>query len=353
MQSSLEVAQHRRDAMYGRVLTYSPKVFLPVTNLCRNHCSYCTFRRSPHQEGAHTMPPDEVMNTLRVAHRSGCIEALLCLGDTPETGFPSYQRQLRSWGFSSTVDYLDWIARQAQEMGLLAHTNAGLLSASSMERLRQSNVSLGLMLESNSDRLCEKGMPHAKAPDKRPALRRQMILQAGELKIPFTSGILVGFGETEQERLEALDTLAELHALHGHVQEVIIQPFRPHSGTLMRDALGASDRMLIETISIARLKLPVEVSIQSPPNLAPGMIEALIDAGINDFGGISPVTPDFINPNYEWPHVARLAQRCRRHGFELKPRLPVYDRFVEQSGWIDAGLMDALRSVELQRVPAA
>jgi FO synthase len=299
------------------------------------------------------MSPDQVVESLRAGYKAGCIEALLCLGDTPESGFPSYQRQLRSWGFSSTVDYLDWIARQAQELGLLAHTNAGLLDHTAMVRLRQSNVSLGLMLESNADRLCESGMPHGRAPDKRPALRRQMISEAGSLNIPFTSGILVGFGETYEERLEAVDVLVQLHAQHGHLQEVIIQPFRPHIGTAMHHADAASDQVLLETIVMARLRLPSDVSLQAPPNLAPGAIEALIDAGINDFGGISPVTPDFINPSYDWPHVDRLAERCRAQGFELKARLPVYDRFIDEPGWIDSELMDCVRSVERQRMPAA
>ena len=346
MQFSNKASTQRRDEHYGHVLTYSPKVFLPVTNLCRNYCSYCTFRRSPGQAGARTMTPEDVLATLRAGSDAGCIEALLCLGDTPESGFPSYQRQLESWGYQSTVEYLDWIARQAQGLGLLAHTNAGVLDAPSMKALRQSNVSLGLMLESNSDRLCGRGMPHYSAPDKVPAVRRRMIAEAGMQQIPFTSGILVGFGETQKERIEAIDVLAQLHDHYNHLQEVIIQPFRPHVGTRMANAVAAVDSVLLETIAIARLKLPAEVSLQAPPNLAPGMIEALIGAGINDFGGISPLTPDFINPSYPWPHIDVLAERCQSLGFTLQPRLPVYSRFIEQPGWIDPRLLGSVYRIE-------
>ena len=287
------------------------------------------------------MSPDEVCASLDAGAEAGCIEALLCLGDTPETGFPSYQRMLRDRGFESTVDYLDWISRQALQRGLFAHTNAGLLDAPAMSRLRRSNLSLGLMLESNAERLCQPGMPHAKAPDKHPAKRRAMIAEAGRQKIPFTSGILVGFGETEREREEAIDALAMLHQRYGHLQELIIQPFRPHAGTPMVDAAAASDEALLKAVSYARLCMPESVTIQAPPNLADGAIEALIDAGINDFGGISPLTHDFINPNYAWPHLETLAQRCANKGFVLKPRLPVHAPYLQANGWIDPGLRSA------------
>ncbi len=336
-----KLAAARRNANFGRVLTYSPKVFLPVTNLCRNRCSYCTFRRSPHAAGAHTMAPDEVLASLDAGAKAGCLEALLCLGDTPETGFPSYRRDLRRWGFESTVDYLDWISGQARQRGLFAHTNAGLLDADAMRRLRRSNLSLGLMLESNAERLCQPGMPHGKAPDKQPHKRREMIAEAGRQKIPFTTGILVGFGETKAERKEAVDVLADLHQRYGHVQEVIVQPFRPHAGTAMVESVAASDADLLDAVAYARLRMPESVTIQAPPNLADGAIEALIDAGINDFGGISPVTPDFINPNYAWPHVESLAERCAVKGFTLQARLPVHRPYLQTSGWIDASLRDA------------
>jgi FO synthase len=353
MTLNAKAAAARRDAAYGAVLTYSPKVFLPVTNLCRNHCSYCTFRRSPNGVGAHTMTPEEVCASLDAAAAAGCIEALLCLGDTPETGFPSYQRTLHGWGFENTVDYLDWIGRQALQRGLFAHTNAGLLDASAMSRLKRSNLSLGLMLESNADRLCQPGMPHAKAPDKQPAKRRAMIAQAGRLKIPFTSGILVGFGETKGEREEAIEVLADLHHEHGHLQELIIQPFRPHASTAMADATAASDQALLEAVAFARLCMPSSVTIQAPPNLASGAIEALIDAGINDFGGISPLTPDFINPNYAWPHLETLAERCAAKGFSLQPRLPVHAAYLQRPGWIDEQLLGLAQAAQSRLGAAA
>ena len=209
-----------RDAGWGRVLTYSPKVFLPITNLCRNRCEYCAFRRSSGDAGEWTMTPDDIDGALSLARRGGCVEALLCLGDTPETAFPDYRRTLASFGHVRTVDYLEWACRRALDLGLLPHTNAGLLSSSDMQRLKAVNVSLGLMLENVSLRLCEKGMAHHRAPDKRPMPRLRMLREAGELSIPFTTGILIGIGETRRERVETLLAIRELHQKFGHVQEV-------------------------------------------------------------------------------------------------------------------------------------
>lgn len=289
------------------------------------------------------MSPDEVCQQLDRAVDLGCVEALLCLGDTPERHFPTYAKQLAGWGFDETVAYLDWISRQALKRGLLPHTNAGILDVAAMAQLRQTNVSMGLMLESNSSRLCAPGMPHFRAPDKEPGRRRTMLRQAGELRIPFTSGVLVGIGETREERMEALDVLVAAHRLGGHLQEVIVQPFRPHAQTGMARAPEASLDLLLDTVAEARCRLPAEVSVQAPPNLAPGAIEALIEAGINDFGGLSALTPDYINPRHAWPHVEALAARCADLGFELQPRLPVYDRYIREAGWLDAGLCEPVQ----------
>jgi FO synthase len=322
----IAAAAAKRDRRWGRRITYSPKVFLPLTNLCRDVCDYCAFRRSPKDAGAHTMSPDEVAAQLGRARALGCTEALFCLGDRPEAVFPSYREQLAAWGFASTVDYLLFACRLALDAGLVPHSNAGVMSKDEMARLQPVNASLGLMLESTSERLCGKGMPHHRAPDKRPDVRLQMTADAGELGIPFTSGILVGIGETRDERIATLRAIQELHRRFGHVQEVIVQPFRAHPDTPMALHREAPEAELVETIALARMILDDDVTVQAPPNLAP--VEVLLAAGCNDLGGISPLTPDFINREHAWPHVDDLAARCAAAGFTLEPRLPVHAPFA-------------------------
>lgn len=333
-----EAARERRDRTWGRTLTYSPKVFLPVTNLCRNRCDYCSFRRSPGDPDEWTMSPDEIREWLERAHAQGCVEALFCLGDTPETGFREYRALLRSWGHESTVDYLRWAAEEALAIGLLPHTNAGILTRDEMVRLRPVNVSLGLMLENVSERLCEKGMPHHRAPDKRPAKRIRMTEEAGELRIPFTSGLLIGIGETVEERVDTLLTIRELHRRHGHIGEVIVQNFRAHPSSPMALSTEPTADELSATVALARLVLDDDVSVQAPPNLSPASIPMLIHAGINDFGGISPVSPDYINPGHPWPYLESLGAACASEGFRLRPRLPVYPSHLNALGFIDPSL---------------
>ena len=336
-----EEARAIRDAKFGRILTYSPKVFLPVTNLCRDRCSYCTFRKSPKDHGAHTMSLQEIRRVVADGAKLNCHEALLCLGDRPEAVFPSYREQLGRLGVSTTAEYLVQVSEACLEEGLLPHTNAGLLTKEEMANLRPSNVSLGLMLESVSDRLCEPGGPHQSAPTKRPAKRIQMIREAGQLKIPFTTGVLVGIGETIQERVETILKIRELHREYGHIQEVIIQIFRAKDDTKMADFEEVSDQELFRTIAVARLLLG-DMNLQAPPNLSPQGHKGLIDAGINDWGGISPVTADFINPEAPWPHLQELSNLCKEAGFELKPRLPVYPEYLDYHRWVDPGLRKAV-----------
>lgn len=342
----LALAAARRDVAWGRTLTWSPKVFLPLTNLCRNRCDYCAFRRSPGDVGEWTMTPDEVRAEIDRAASQGVVEALFCLGDKPESGFKPYKRLLASWGYESTVDYLVDAAGWALERGLLPHTNAGILTREEMARLRPLNVSLGLMLENVSERLCERDMPHWRAPDKRPARRLKMTREAGELKIPFTSGLLIGIGETVAERLDTILAIRDLHAEHGHIQEVIVQNFRAHESTRMQDAPEPEDSEILRTVALARLLLPDEVSVQAPPNLNPDATAQLIAAGINDFGGISPVTPDYINARFPWPHVTQLRETCEAAGYQLVPRLPVYDRYLGEADWLDESLLPAVSKVE-------
>jgi len=284
------------------------------------------------------MSPAEIEDWVARGRERGCAEALLCLGDRPESAFDTYRRTLAQWGHAGTVDYLDWVARAALKAGLLPHTNAGILSRDEMARLKNVNVSLGLMLENVADRLCARGMPHHRAPDKRPARRIRMLREAGELKIPLTTGILVGIGETRRERIEALLAIRRIHREYGHIQEVIVQAFRAHPATPMRAAAKATDPDVVHAIAVARLILDADVAVQAPPNLSADSIELLLEAGVNDFGGISPVTPDYINTGYAWPHVDTLSEACRRAGFELAPRLAVYDAFVEKGGFLCQGL---------------
>jgi FO synthase len=341
-----EAARASRDRSFGRVVTYSPKVFLPLTNLCRNRCDYCSFRRSSGDAGEWTMTPSEVTGQIERARDLGCAEALFCLGDKPERAFAAYRRTLASFGHSSTVDYLDWGGRTALARGLLPHTNAGLLTESEMVRLRKVNVSLGLMLESSSARLCEPGMPHHRAPDKRPDRRLAMIAGAGRLRIPFTTGILMGIGETRRERIESVLAIRALHRAHRHIQEVIVQPFRAVPGVPMHHAPEPDDAEVTLTIAMARLILDDDVSLQAPPNLNPDATGKLLGAGLNDFGGISPLTPDYINPRHPWPHIDALAQGCARAGFALRPRASIYDRFVDRGEFLDPSLRGPARAVQ-------
>ena len=335
-----------RDAAYGRVVTYSPKVFLPLTNLCRNRCDYCSFRRSPGDPGEWTMTHAELETQLARARTEGCAEALFCLGDTPEKAFGAYRRTLAEIGHASTVEYLAWAGQRALAHGLLPHTNAGLLTEDEMIRLKEVNVSLGLMLECVSARLCEPGMPHHRAPDKRPERRLAMIASAGKLRIPFTTGILVGIGETRRERVQSLLAIRGLHREYGHVQEVIVQNFRAVPGVPMEHAPEPGEEEVTWSVAMARLILDDDVSVQAPPNLNPASVEALLASGINDFGGISPVTPDYINPRHPWPHVTRLTEACARAGFVLRPRASIYDRFVSRPGFLDARLLEPTRTVQ-------
>ena len=344
----LQRARALADGHWGSTITFSPKVFLPVTNLCRNRCDYCAFRRSPGDPGTWTMSPDEITRTLARASELGCIEALLCLGDTPETAFSSYRRLLESWGFESTAHYLRWAGEEALRHGLIAHTNAGILNEEELRLIRPVNASMGLMLESVSDRLCEPGQVHHRAPDKRPAVRIAMTERAGQLRIPFTSGLLIGIGETLQETVETITAIADLHRRFGHIQEVIVQNFRAHAGTRSETAEEPPADHFLRIVALARCLLPAEISLQAPPNLLPCSLGELVAAGINDLGGISPMTPDYINPGHAWPHLGRLEAELGAMGRQLRARLPVYPRFIHDT-WIDEPVRSAIGRADTER----
>jgi len=337
----LAVAGHSRTRLKGTVVTYSPKVFLPVTNLCRDRCSYCTFRSDPDDPHAWTMHPQEIRDCCRSGHTLGCIEALMCLGDKPEVAFRAYRTTLQALGHTTTIGYVRQACEIALQEGLLPHTNAGVMSREEMAGLKPVNVSMGLMLENVSPRLRRRGEAHFHAPDKDPRVRLQMLRQAGELQIPFTTGILLGIGETGAERVASLAAIRDLHARYGHIQEVIVQNFRAKPTTKMAAAPEPESLDIAQTIAVARLMLGA-MNIQAPPNLSPYDHRLFLAAGINDWGGISPLTPDYVNPEAPWPHVAALADTCAADGFRLEARLPVYAEYVDRTGFLEPCLHAAV-----------
>jgi len=337
-------AAELRNRVKGRRITYSKKVFIPLTNLCRDYCGYCTFRKDPGQPGALTMMPDEVLAVAEAGAQLGCKEALFSLGDRPEAIFPEMRETLAHLGHRTTLSYLaEMCERVLSETGLLPHANPGLMGRRDLETLRQFNPSMGLMLESTSERLTRPGMAHDNAPDKPPSLRLKTIEEAGRLKIPFTTGILIGIGETLDERVDSLFAIRELHERYGHIQEVIIQNFRAKPDIPMRDHPEPSRMDHARTIAVARLVLR-EMNVQAPPNLSDDDYQFLLRAGLNDWGGISPLTPDFINPEKPWPHIDRLAERTAAEGFELTERLSVYPEYVHRNEFIDEKLRTRIRA---------
>ena len=327
----------------GNRVTVSRNIFIPLTNLCRNRCAYCTFAKLPDSAEAHTYSIEEVEEVVRGGVATGCIEALMCLGDKPEIAYGSYRDMLAERGMSSTTDMLVEACRVTIEKGMLPHTNAGILTKEEMARLRPYNASMGLMLETTSRRLREKGGPHFHAPDKEPATRLKMHTEAGELKIPFTSGILLGIGENDAERVDTLWAIRDLALRYGHIQEAIIQPFHPKPGTKMRAVSSLGDDLVVGWVALARLILPPSVHVQAPPNLAPGMLPRLLGAGVDDWGGVSPVTVDFINPEAPWPALRQLREDTEAAGFELYERGPVYpDWILERPDFFDPQVRDLL-----------
>ncbi len=313
----------------GSIITFSKKVFIPLTTLCRDYCSYCTFRKNPGQPGAHFMTPEEVLALAERGRRAGCKEALFSLGDQPEKIFPEAREFLRAQGYSRTLDYLAAMCELVLEKtGLLPHANPGVMDRAALVRLKDSNASVGLMLENVSPRLMRDGLPHAKAPDKVPALRLRTIEEAGRLNIAFTTGILIGIGETMEERIDSLFAIRTLHEKYGHIQEVIIQNFRAKPDIPMAAHPEPSLEDMLRTIALARLILGPQMNVQAPPNLSYEDFPRLLEGGINDWGGISPVTKDFINPEAAWPQIARLQAETAARGFTLRERLALYPEFV-------------------------
>lgn len=331
------------------IVTYSRKVFIPLTNLCRDYCGYCIFRRDPNQPGAHTMTPDEVLEVARTGQRMGCTEALFSLGDKPEMSFPEMRETLNRLGYKSTLHYLEAMCELVlQETSLLPHPNPGLLSAEWIARLARVSPSMGLMLETTSNRLLQAGTAHYDAPDKIPARRLQTIEEAGKQHVPFTTGILIGIGETLEERVDSLLAIRDLHRRYGHIQEVIIQNFRAKADIPMHSWPEPAREDMLRTVAIARLLMP-DMNIQAPPNLSSPWYQDLLDAGINDWGGISPLTPDFINPEKPWPHLDQLEASTNSKACVLQQRLPVYPEFTRFAMGRSELLDDKLRAASDHR----
>ncbi len=325
---------------HGRRISYSRKVFIPLTRLCRDSCHYCTFATAPRHLPRAYLTPDEVLEIARAGAQAGCKEALFTLGDKPELRYGAARRALAELGYDSTAQYLEAMCeRVLRETGLLPHVNAGVLDADEIARLRRVSVSQGLMLESASERLCAPGGPHHGSPDKAPKVRLDALRAAGEAAVPTTTGILIGIGETRAERIEALEAIAAVHGRYGHIQEVIVQNFRAKPGTRMAHAHEPELDDLLWTIAVARMLLGADMNIQAPPNLSAQAHAALIAAGINDFGGISPVTIDHVNPEAPWPAIEALARTCAQAGSVLVERLAIYPEYAcAPQRWLDPGV---------------
>lgn len=337
----MAAARARRVLSWGSTVTYSRKVFIPLTNLCRDTCGYCTFAKQPHEAGAGYMTPDEVMVIARHGEQLGCKEALFSLGEKPELRYPEARAALERLGYATTVDYvIAMCERVLADTTLVPHVNAGTLTPDEIVRLKEVCGSVGLMLENVSRRLVGRGMPHYACPDKVPLQRLRTLEAAGAARIATTTGILIGIGETWDERVATLDAIAELHQRHGHIQEVIVQNFRAKPGTPMAAWPEPGMDDMLRTLTLARLLLPAEISLQAPPNLADAF-ERYLDAGINDWGGISPLTADHINPERAWPAVHEIARRTRERGLRLQERLTTYPAYLNP-GFLQDGPAAAL-----------
>ncbi len=335
-------AQRLRDEGKGRTVTYSRKVFVPLTTLCRDTCTYCTFAKPPGAGGEY-LTPEDVMAIARAGEAHGCTEALFTLGDKPEDRWPQAMEFLDQQGASSTIDYVRTLTERVNaETSLFPHANPGLMDDDVQKALRPSNPSMGLMLENISPRLMEPGMPHHNCPDKDPVLRVATIEASGRQRVPFTSGILVGIGETPEEVVDSLLALAELQDKHGSIQEVIVQNFRAKADTRMRRDAEPTVQYFARVVAVARWILGAAMNLQVPPNLTEDF-GVYLDSGINDWGGVSPLTIDWVNPEAPWPHLDKLEGITADQGFNLRPRLPVYPEFISDT-WIDAGLLPKVQS---------
>lgn len=322
-----------RDQVFEKTISFSRNVFIPLTNLCRNNCAYCCFRVEPEDPEFKLLSRKEVLSIIDKGIRFGCTEALFTFGEKPEEKYEEAKRWLKREGYDGIIDFLLDLCFEALDRGILPHINPGVIDRGEMKELRRAVASMGLMLESSSERLCEEGGPHALSPTKHPNERLKVLEQAGKLKIPFTTGILVGIGETWRERVESLLEIKKVHEKYGHIQEIIIQNFVPKAETPMENHPPPPEDELLRIIALARLMFQGEVSVQAPPNLV-GDKGKILQAGINDWGGVSPLTIDYVNPEKPWPTIKELEKITVKHDLSLRERLPVYPQYVN-SEWLD------------------
>ena len=321
-------AIYLRNKNHGKIVTFSKKAFFNIVNLCRDTCTYCTYKADPGESKLSLMSVNEVQELLRLAKKYRCTEALFVTGERPEQTYPLAREWLKENGFTSTSEYLVHASELALKEGLFPHTNAGNLTKSELAELQKTNVSMGLMLENSSERLTEKGMPHHHAPSKSPKSRLKVLENAGELGIPMTTGLLVGIGETPFEIIDSIFEIKKLHDRYSNIQEVILQNFQPKSDTLMKSHPSAEENYFKTVVALTRIILP-NMNIQIPPNLSPKSYQGFLSVGINDWGGISPLTPDYVNPEFSWPEIKNVEKNSKKAGFEFKGRFPVYPEFFK------------------------
>ena len=321
------VAQILRNQYKGKTVTYSRKVFFNLVNLCRDTCSYCTYKSEPGQSKLSMMSKQDILNLAKIGKKHRCTEALFVTGERPEQKYQEARAWLKENGFASTAEYLVHASEISLREGLFPHTNAGNLTKSEMNDLKKTNVSLGLMLENSSERLSENGMPHQFAPSKNPKARIRVLEDAGELGIPMTTGLLIGIGETALEIIDSIYEIKKIHEKFGHIQEIILQNFQPKPDTRMKSFPSAEEVYFKNIVALARIIMP-KMNIQIPPNLSPDSYADFLSVGINDWGGISPVTPDYVNPEFSWPSIETVEKNSSDAGFDLKARLPVYPEFI-------------------------
>ena len=336
------VAQNLRKKFKNETVTFSKKAFFNIVNLCKDTCSYCTYKAEPGDVKLSLMSKKQISELLQLAKKYKCVEALFVTGEQPEQKYPEAREWLKKNGFKSTTEYLIHSSELALELGLFPHTNAGNLNFDEMKELKKTNVSMGIMLENVSERLTERGMPHHLAASKRPKTRLSILENSGKLKIPMTTGILVGIGETIEEVIDSIFAIKQLHQKYGNIQEVILQNFQPKQDTIMKNTPSTDENYFKTIVALSRIIMP-EMNIQIPPNLSPKSYQSFLSIGINDWGGISPLTPDFVNPEFSWPEISKVDEYSKNAGFDLKCRFPIYPEFFS---FISKELRDKMSVIE-------
>ena len=336
------VAQILRKKFKKDYVTFSKKAFFNIVNLCKDTCSYCTYKAEPGEEKISLMSKQEIKQLLTLAKKYRCVEALFVTGEAPEQRYQEARNWLKSNGFKSTSEYLVHASELAIEMGLFPHTNAGNLEKEDLKELQKTNVSMGIMLENSSERLTKKGMPHYLASSKRPKARLEVLENTGKLGIPMTTGILIGIGETPIEIIDSIFAIKKLQEKHGNIQEVIVQNFQPKQDTLMNSVPPTDENYFKRIVALTRIIMP-KMNIQIPPNLSPKSYQSFLSLGINDWGGISPLTPDYVNPEFSWPEIKKIENNSNGAGFELKCRFPIYPEFFS---FISKELRGKMKNIE-------